>query len=92
MNKLNWPTAFVITAVIFAGAFVYNKPIGAAFGSSEMIVTVDPVTYEHQYLQMKDGKVRVCTLSVQLDVQRNKGSTAVEKSLVKILDLSLIHI
>ena len=32
MNKLNWPTAFVIVAFIFAGAFVYNKPIGAALG------------------------------------------------------------
>ncbi len=29
MNKLNWPTAFVIVAIIFAGAFIYNKPIDA---------------------------------------------------------------
>ena len=32
MNKLNWPTAFVIVAIIFAGAFVYSKPIEAALG------------------------------------------------------------
>ena len=29
MNKLNWPTAFVIVAIIFAGAFVYNEPFDA---------------------------------------------------------------
>ncbi len=29
MNKLNWPTAFVIVVIIFAGAFVYNTPIDA---------------------------------------------------------------
>tara|TARA_B100001057_G_scaffold245848_1_gene246208 strand:+ start:248 stop:352 length:105 start_codon:yes stop_codon:yes gene_type:complete len=34
MNKLNWPTAFIITAIIFAGAFIYNKPIDASEGVS----------------------------------------------------------
>ena len=29
MNKLNWPKAFVIVAIIFASAFVYKTPIGA---------------------------------------------------------------
>ena len=38
MNKLNWPTAFVIVAIIFAGAFVYNKPIGAALGASDGMI------------------------------------------------------
>ena len=33
MNKLNWPAAFVIVAIIFAGAFVYNKPTDAGLGS-----------------------------------------------------------
>ena len=33
MNKLNWPTAFVIAAIIFAGAFIYNTPTGAGLGS-----------------------------------------------------------
>jgi len=32
MNKLNWPTTFVIVAIIFAVAFVYSKLIGAALG------------------------------------------------------------
>ena len=37
MNKLNWPAGFVIVAIIFAGAFIYNKPNGAAFGSNGTI-------------------------------------------------------
>ena len=35
MNTLNWPTAFVIVSIIFAGAFIYNKPTGATFGLKE---------------------------------------------------------
>ena len=34
MKKLNWPTAFVIVTVIFAGAFFYNKPTGAIGSNS----------------------------------------------------------
>jgi hypothetical protein len=37
MNKLNWPTALVITAIIFVGAFVYNKPIDAGASSAGVI-------------------------------------------------------
>lgn len=39
MNNLNWPTAFVIVAVIFAGAFVYNKPTGAVLGGSAGMIS-----------------------------------------------------
>ena len=30
-----WPAAFVIAVAICAGAFLYNKPSGAAFGASD---------------------------------------------------------
>ena len=56
MNKLNWPTAFVIVAIIFAGAFVYNKPTTAAFGSNEMISSGEKNYAWH----LKNGKVRIC--------------------------------
>lgn len=56
MNKLNWPTAFVITAIIFAGAFIYNKPTDAAFGSDEMIVK----GHLHHVWHFKGGKIRYC--------------------------------
>ena len=56
MTKLNWPTAFVIVALIFAGAFVYNKPTGAAFVSNETIASGDGDSFFH----LKDGKVRLC--------------------------------
>jgi hypothetical protein len=39
MNNLNCPTAFVITAIIFAGAFIDNKPTTAAFESDGMVAT-----------------------------------------------------
>ena len=58
MNKLNWPTAFVIVAIIFAGAFVYNKPIGAALGASDgMIVKAG---WQNAVWQLNAGKVRLC--------------------------------
>ena len=58
MNTLNWPTAFVIVAIIFAGAFVYNKPTTAAFGSDGMIsASSDGGVY-----QLKGNKVRGCTV------------------------------
>jgi hypothetical protein len=57
MNKLNWPTAFVITAIIFAGAFIYNKPTTAAFGSDGMIATS---ANGYNLWQLKDGKLRRC--------------------------------
>ena len=31
---MNWPIAFVFAVAICAGAFLYNKPSEAAFGSS----------------------------------------------------------
>ena len=55
MNKLNWPTAFVIVALIFAGAFVYNKPTGAVLGGSAGMISGG-----HQgqsFFQTIDGKV-----------------------------------
>ena len=58
MNKLNWPTAFVIAAIIFAGAFVHNKPIGAAFRSDGMIsASSDSGVY-----QLKGDKIRACAV------------------------------
>ena len=56
MNKLNWPTAFVIVAIIFAGAFFYNKPTDAGLGSSEMIASGEPNHVWH----FKNGKIRYC--------------------------------
>ena len=58
MNNLNWPTAFVIVAVIFAGAFVYNKPTGAVLGGSAGMI---PGGHQGQsFFQTIDGKVRHC--------------------------------
>mgnify|MGYP005737762857 CR=1 FL=1 len=42
MDKLNWPTAFVIVAIIFAGAFVYNKPTDAGLGSDAGMILKGP--------------------------------------------------
>ena len=39
MNKLNWPKAFVIVAIIFASAFVYKTPIGAPPAACDGIIT-----------------------------------------------------
>ena len=58
MNKLNWPTAFVIVAIIFAGAFVYNKPTGAAFGSDGMI----SASSNAGVFQLKGNKIRACAV------------------------------
>ena len=56
MNKLNWPTAFVITAIIFAGAFIYNKPTTAAFGSDGTIVATGNWVWPFCFL--KETKLR----------------------------------
>jgi len=58
INKLNWPTAFVITAIIFAGAFVNHKPIGAAFGSDGMI----SASSDSGFYQLKGNKIRACAV------------------------------
>jgi hypothetical protein len=56
MNKLNWPTAFVIVSVIFSGAFIYNKSIDSAFESDgDMISAVGNMVW-----QLRDGKIRMC--------------------------------
>ena len=39
MNKINWPKAFVIVAIIFASAFVYKTPIGAPVAACDGIIT-----------------------------------------------------
>ena len=57
MNNLNWPTALVIIAVIFAGAFVYNKPTDAGFDSDGMVAT-----NSHGVWQLKGSKVRFCRI------------------------------
>ena len=60
MNKLNWPTAFVIVvAIIFAGAVVYNKPIGAALGARDGMIA--NTGYKNAVWQLKAGKVRLCS-------------------------------
>ena len=59
MNNLNWPTAFVITAIIFAGTFVYNKPIGAALGARDGMIALNMAG---TVWQLRDGKVRICQI------------------------------
>ena len=59
MNKLNWPTAFVIVAIIFAGAFVYNKPTDAGLGSDAgMILKGHAGNY--RIWQLRGGSLRTC--------------------------------
>ena len=60
MNKLNWPTAFVIVAIIFAGAFVYNKPIGAALDARDGMIAA--TTFAGTVWQLRGGKVRLCQI------------------------------
>ena len=64
MNKLNWPTAFIITAIIFAGAFIYNKPTDAGLGSSEMIMQIPNDVNTHKYFQLKGDKIRLCEIRI----------------------------
>ena len=65
INTLNSPIALVIVAFIFAGAFVYNKPTDAAFGSDDgVIATTDAANSMcargSLIWHLKDGKVRLC--------------------------------
>ena len=57
MNNLNWPTALVIISIIFAAAFIYNKPIDAGFGSDGGMISTASETY---VWQINDGKIRQC--------------------------------
>ena len=62
MNKLNWPTAFVIVAIIFAGAFVYNIPTGAIGSNSSQngMIVLDP-NYMNVIWQSWGSKLRKCS-------------------------------
>ena len=65
MSKLNWPTAFVIVAIIFAGAFVYNKPIDAAASTGGGMIAASG--YKNAVWQLKAGKVRICSAEYKGD-------------------------
>ncbi|MBH67281.1 MAG: hypothetical protein CMM58_02900 [Rhodospirillaceae bacterium] len=61
MNTLNWPTAFVIVAIIFAGAFVYNKQtVASKHTSDQMIVALG----DKQIWQLKNGQIRWCMIGM----------------------------
>ena len=55
MNKLNWPTAFIVSVIIVSAVFVYTKSITSTISSDDVIVPSG-----EQVWQLRDGRVRRC--------------------------------
>ena len=61
MNKLNWPTAFVVIVIVLGGVLLYNKPITASNTiNDEMIIALS----DKQIWQLKKGQVRWCMIGM----------------------------
>ena len=62
---MNWPIAFVFAVAICAGAFLYNKPSEAAFGSSHDVAVAftqseGASAVRDKWIQFESNKQRKC--------------------------------